>query len=179
LPLNAIEPRSGIAPVASTAGGSLSLSSQPANHIFISYCHEDRAWLNEFRVHLKPFLIDSSTTSWDDEEIQSGEEWSKKIDSAIASARIAVLLVSSDFLNSEFIVQRELPLLLEAKAKRNIALLWVPLRMCAYTETAIADYQAASNPEEPLASLDQVARDKIWVTLCRTIKTILKDRAGT
>jgi hypothetical protein len=88
----------------------------------------------------------------------------------LSKAGVAVLLVSPDFLASDFIHEHELgPLLKEAKAG-GVRILWVPLRSSAYKETPLNDLQAVSSPDEPLAQMSKAHRDEAWVEICKEIK---------
>ena len=74
----------------------------------MSYSHEDRPWLERLRVHLRPLERAGLVDLWDDRRIKPGTRWRDEIRNAMAEARIAVLLVSADFLASDFIASNEL-----------------------------------------------------------------------
>ncbi len=80
------------------------------NDIFISYAHEDSNHLDQLRRHLAPYRPKYGV--WDDHKIEHGIAWRDEIFGALAQAKVAVLLVSAYFLDSEFIVQEELPAIL-------------------------------------------------------------------
>ncbi|MGD8213314.1 MAG: macro domain-containing protein [Desulfobacterales bacterium] len=138
--------------------------------VFISYSHKDKIWLKRLQDMLKPLLRKGSVSIWDDTKIKTGAKWRKDIEDALRSAKAAVLLVSPEFLASEFIAENELPQLLAAASRKNLTILWVYLKPCLYKETQIKDYQAAHNIERPLAGLRGTKRDAALVKICQKIK---------
>jgi internalin A len=88
----------------------------PPDLVFISYSHEDTKWREELEKHLKPYLRASSIKSWSDKQISSGTEWLTEIKAARTNTKVAVLLVTPDFIASDFVHEYELgPFLKEAK----------------------------------------------------------------
>ena len=85
-------------------------------------------------------------------------------------AKVAVLLVSPDFLASDFIAQHELPPLLKAARSNGLIILWVCVSACLYEETEISAYQAAHDISRPLDSLKRAEQNAILVQICQTIK---------
>ena len=79
----------------------------PRDYIFVSYSHKDDEWLERLRVFLKAFPWGQSYKAggrlWADPYIQTGERWRRQIGDGLARARIGVLLISQDFLASDFI----------------------------------------------------------------------------
>lgn len=139
------------------------------DQVFISYSHRDKKLMEDLLTHLKPHLR-SGLTAWSDKQIASGAQWLQEIQEALAKTSVAVLLVSPDFLASDFIDKHELgPLLQEAKAG-GVRILWVPLRAAAYEETPLKDYQSVSPPDRPLAQMSRADRDEAWVRICKEIR---------
>jgi len=87
--------------------------------VFISYSHKDKQWCDDLHTHLKPYLREGSIISWSDAQISPGSKWINEIKSALIDTKVAVLLVSPDYIASDFIHEYELgPLLKEAKQGR-------------------------------------------------------------
>ncbi len=70
--------------------------------VFISYSHEDRPLLNELVAHLSILQKQKLISTWKDIDISPGTEWEKQIMNCLNSAQIILLLISSDFINSNF-----------------------------------------------------------------------------
>jgi hypothetical protein len=141
------------------------------DQVFISYSHKDERSRGELETHLKPYLRSGTITAWSDRRIQAGSQWFDEIKAALARTSVAVMLVSPDFLASDFIHEHELgPFLKEAEAG-GVRILWVLIRDCAYQETPLKDYQAVvSPPDRPFASMPKGRRDTAWRKVCEAIK---------
>lgn len=138
--------------------------------VFISYSHVDKKWVDKLCTVINPLERGSRITLWDDRRIKVGTEWRDEIKKALASTKVAVLLVSPDFLASDFIAQHELPPLLDAAQQEDILIVWIPVRASMYKEAGIEKYQAAINPEKPLAQMRKHKQEEALVEIGERIK---------
>jgi len=138
------------------------------SQVFFSYSHKDKRWLEMIQTMLKPAM--RSDMLWDDTRIDPGQEWKEEIRKSLASAKVAVLLVSKNFLASDFIRKHELSPILNAQKEEGLTVLWVPVGFCMYQDADIYEYQAAHEPSRPLDSLKGASRDKALVAICEKIK---------
>jgi hypothetical protein len=140
--------------------------------VFISYSHQDSDWLNQLKKTLRPLEMKRTLSVWDDRSIRTGQMWRAEIESALSRAKIAVLLVSRNFLASDFITDKELPPLLEAARSRGTAVIWIPISASLVEETEIINYQAAHDPARPLDSLTEAEQAAALVRICQIIKEV-------
>jgi len=146
---------------------------------FICYSHADKKWLKRVRVHLRPLERRRVFKVFDDSQIQPGTRWKDEIKAALDRARVAILLVSADFLASDFIAENELPPLLK-KAKNGGAIIFpVIVSPCGFLkEEALADYQAVNDPSKPLDSLTSSESEKILTKLSDAVEAALTGVSG-
>lgn len=142
----------------------------PKDQVFISYSHKDKKWRDDLDTHLKPYLRDGTISTWSDLQIKPGARWETEIDSALTNSAIAVLLVSPDFLNSDFIHVKELGPLLKRAEEGGVKILWIPIRSSSYRQTPLKDYQAVIDVGKPIATIPRPKRDEVWVRICAKIQ---------
>src|SRR5437870_4397876 len=81
--------------------------------VFYSYAHEDEALRVELVKHLSILQRVGLISSWDDRQIVPGTEWAREIDTHLNSASIILLLISPDFLASDYCYSVEMKRALE------------------------------------------------------------------
>jgi hypothetical protein len=133
----------------------------------VSYSHRDVRWLERLKTLLQPAL--GSETIWDDTMIKPGANWSAEIEHAIASARVAVLLVTPAFLGSGFIVSNELPQIIERQTKEGLTILWVAVEPALFQYSPLGRYQAANDPSHPLSTLSRPRREATLLAVAEKI----------
>jgi hypothetical protein len=143
--------------------------------VFLSYSRLDTVWRDRFLATFKPLeRYEKVDPVWSDRQIEAGDNWRNEIDKAMDKAVIAVLLVSINFLNSDFVCNVELPYILGAVRKRNLRILWVRLTPCYFEATPLRDIQAAAGMPKPLNGMGDFGWMEALCKVCDEIDTILR-----
>lgn len=144
--------------------------------IFLSYAHKDERWLNKLRPHLESLTRDvAQITYWDDRKIQPGEDWRREIRSRLAASRAAVLLVSADFLASQFIRNDELPTLLSQAEGRRTRLFCLIIRPCRFDRVAVLSrFQAVNSPDKTLSEMPLPEQERTFLRLTDQLEQAMK-----
>jgi len=107
-----------------------------------------------FLKMVKPLERYEEIKFWSDRDIETGKNWKKEIDAAMRSASVAVLLVSYNFLASDFIANEELPFFLDAARDHKVGVMWVLITPCLWKNTRLKNIQALCvNEFEPLVRM--------------------------
>lgn len=144
------------------------------NQVFISYSHKDKRWLDQLQVFLKPMERSGIINRWDDTNLKAGQKWRDEIQKAVESAKVAVLLVSANFLASDFISDDELPPLLSAAEEGGAVVLPVLISPCDLPES-LSQFQAVNDPQKTLVDMKKGERDRVWVKVVKAIESAFAD----
>lgn len=144
--------------------------------VFVSYCHRDMNWWSLLKTILNPVIRDGTIDIWDDIVIEPGKLWREEIEAALKRAKVAVLLISPDYLASQFIMDVELPSLL--KPQKPPTVIWFPVRDSLVSETKISRFQAAIDPQTPLNRMTQAEQESALVYIARKIAEAYKEGEG-
>lgn len=138
--------------------------------IFISYSHKDEEWKDRLLIHLRVLERKGMVDLWDTSRIEAGSKWVEDITKAINDANIALLLISPDFLASDFIVQKELPVLLEHFHKEGLIVLSILIRASFWASIPeLAQIQFLNDPSKPIESLPPQEADKVLASIAQKI----------
>ena len=136
---------------------SKSVSANQAIEVFFSYAHKDEEFKDELVKHLSILKRQGAIAAWHDREISAGTEWAGEIDAHLNSARIILLLISSDFLASDYCYDIELTRAMERHANREARVIPVILRDVEWQGAPFGKLQALPKNAKPVtrwANLD-------------------------
>jgi len=147
--------------------------------VFVSYSHADAEWVQRLEVLLKPVVRARRLQVWADSHIRAGNDWYRDLTAAIERTRVGLLLVSGDFLASDFIMDEELPALIA----RGVPLAPVLVGDCLWNQVhELARVQWLHDPGRE-GALQLVAdrpgeRDRRLTAVCERLIALVPEDAG-
>lgn len=120
--------------------------------IFFCYAHEDAALLDQLKQHLKPLQRQGIFDMWYDQDISAGTEWKREIDKHLNAADIILLLISPDFISSEYCYSVEMKRALERHEQREARVVPIILRHIHWEVQPLYRLQALPKDALPVIS---------------------------
>lgn len=158
--------------------GKIPIAPSDRTKVFISYSHKDSKWLKRLQTHLKPLEREMIIDRWDDTMLKPGSNWREEIKKALCSARVAVLLISADFLASDFIATDELPPMLLAAKNDGATILPVIVSPSQFEQIeSLSQFQTLreNSPSRPLNGMRTIDRESVFVKLAQEIKRVFNE----
>lgn len=150
--------------------------SQPT--VFISYSRKDEKEKEELLSHLGVLRNAGLIDLWSDDRIRPGSDWEQEIHQAISQASVAVLLISANFLNSEFILSQHIPLLLRRREREGLIVFPIIAKACAWkTMGWLAKMRVRPSHEEPIWREGGIHADEELAVIAGEIANIITAKA--
>lgn len=124
--------------------------------LVFSYSHADEALRNELEKHLAPLKRMGRIDTWHDRRIVPGQAFDGQIDHYFSTADIILLLVSSDFIASDYCYQIEMANALKRHAQAEAVVIPVILRPCAWHQLPFGKLLAATVDGKPIVQFPSV-----------------------
>lgn len=118
--------------------------------LVFSYAHADEALRNELEKHLSPLKRVGRISTWHDRRIVPGDEFEGQIDHYFSTADIILLLISSDFIASDYCYQIEMSNALQRHECGEAVVIPVILRTCAWLQLPFGKLLAATVDGKPI-----------------------------
>lgn len=145
------------------------------NQVFISYSHADEAWKDYVVKHLKVLVHEGLYNVWDDRRISAGADWVEEIKTALAACNVALLLISANFLTSEFILGNEVPALLQRREQEGVRVIPVILKPCSWTRLSwLKSIQAHPKDGKALNGMNEHDVDAALTALTEEVADLLQ-----
>ena len=141
--------------------------------LFYSYAHKDERLKEELETHLKLLQRVGLISEWHDRRIEPGDSWRARIDEQLERAQIVLLLVSADFLASDYCYDREMARALERHAAGEARVIPVVVRDVNWKRAPFAALQAL--PQDGKAVSDSPSRDAAWRNVSEGIERVAEE----
>jgi len=144
--------------------------------IFVSYSSRDKQFKDELLKRLRILERESLISTWHDGKILPGMKWDSTIKSAMDDSDIILLLVSPDFLHSDYIYEEEVQIALERADRDESKVVPIIIRACNWEQTKISQFQSAGkipSKGKPIDSADNI--DEAWQSVVKELTQIIQE----
>ena len=148
----------------------------PAIRLFYSYAHRDTRFKVELDKHLSVLKRQGILSEWHDRMIPPGSEWAEQIDSQLRAAQVILLLISADFLASEYCMGIEVREALRMHASGATRVIPVIVRPCDWQADEFARLQALPTDGRAISSWKN--RDDAFANVAIGIRTAVAELTG-
>ena len=128
--------------------------------VVVSYSHRDEALRRRLDANLKLLQNQGLISIWNDRKIMPGDVWESVIEEEFQNADIILLLVSADFLASDYCQNMEVRIALRKHSHAESSLIPVIVRACDWKEAVFGKFQALPKDGKPITSWAN--RDEAW-----------------
>ncbi|MFN0035536.1 MAG: SUMF1/EgtB/PvdO family nonheme iron enzyme [Saprospiraceae bacterium] len=127
-------------------------------NIFIAFANQDRDVRDKLLRQMNLVKDRQGWNIWSAKEIKAGERWGEEIERRLLDSEVIVLLLSADFFSSDYIMDKELPKVVEKHKAGDCQIIPVLARQCHWKDTPFGEYaelgdiQALPVGEKPIVS---------------------------
>jgi internalin A len=139
---------------------------------FISYSHRDERLRRELEKHLSGLQRQGIISSWCDRKIGAGAEWQGELDTQLEEARLILLLVSVDFINSNYCYDVEMKRALSRHDEADALVIPIMLRPVSLAGTPLAKLQALPRGLKPVMNWSN--RDSAFVDIAEGLRDAIE-----
>ncbi len=136
--------------------------------LFYSYSHKDEALRDQLDTQLKLLQRQGVIAPWHDRQISAGDEWKAEIEEHLNRADIILLLVSADFIASDFCWSNELTRALERQSRGEARVIPIILRDCDWHSAPFGKLQALPKDAKPITRWAD--RDEAFADVARGLR---------
>ncbi len=143
--------------------------------IFFCYAREDETLLRTLKTHLRPLERQGLVALWHDREIHAGANWEQEINRELNAADLILLLVSPDFMESDYCYGKEMQRALERHAQGACAVIPVILRPVYWHGEPLGHLQALPTDGKPITGPDWHTPDSAFYDVVAGISQVIGD----
>jgi hypothetical protein len=141
--------------------------------LFFSYSHVDETLRNQLEVHLAALQRQGLIATWHDRRITAGTPVGDAIDANLNTSQVILLLVSSDFIASDYCYEREMSRAMERHENDDARVIPVILRPCDWHDLPFGKLLAVPRDGKPITTWPNI--DEAFLDVERAIKAAVKE----
>ena len=153
--------------------GPTDIGQQQPVRVFISYSHKDEKYKDDLINHLAGLKRNGIISDWTDRQILGGEKWDEVIKKNLEDSGIIIFLVSSAFMNSDYINEVEIKRAIEKHQKGEAVIVPVIIKYCDFSSLPLNEFQALPKNVRPIE--DWSPRNKGWLDVTNQLKVVIKN----
>ena len=143
--------------------------------VFFSYSHKDEALRDELATHLSLMKRKGVIEAWHDREITAGAESANAIDDNLNAADIILLLVSANFLASDYCYDIEMQRAMERHEAKEARVIPIILKPTDWSDAPFAKLQALPKNAKPITTWQD--QDEAFLNVVQGIRRVVEDMA--
>ena len=144
---------------------------------FISYSHRDAVALDRLHTHLAPLCSEGLINAWFDREILAGGSIDAEITKELESCDLFLMLVSPDFLASDYCVNIEMERALERHNYDGAPVIPIIVEPCAWTSSPLSRFRALPRDGKPIS--EWTNQNSAYLDVVQELRRILETRRDT
>jgi hypothetical protein len=149
-------------------------ASDASLEIVISYAHRDQELKDDLILHLSPLRRQGFIAAWHDRDINAGDDWKRAIDIHFNAAGMILLLVSPDFIASDYCYEIKMKRALERHDAGECRVIPVFLRACDWKGLPFGRLQGLPDDAIPVVSAQWPSRDDAFLRVARGIRRVVE-----
>jgi len=142
--------------------------------IFCCYAREDQRLLKQLKKRLLPFQRQGLITLWADTDINAGTEWEHEIERHLNTAHMILLLVSPDFMASDYCYSKEMKRALERQDLGEAHVIPILLRPTHWKDTPLAKLQMLPTDNKPVVDRSWT-EDEAFYDVIENINSVVRE----
>lgn len=139
---------------------------------FISYSHKDDMALERLHTHMAVLRHDRKVEAWFDREILAGGDLNAEIDEHLESCGLFLLLVSPDFLASDYCVGREMERALERHHAGEAQVVPIIVEPCDWKSTLLRNLKALPRDGKPIS--EWTNENNAYIDVIKELRRVLE-----
>src|SRR5579859_3277551 len=144
-----------------------------AVEVFCCYAKADELYLGQLEVHLSALKRQGLVSLWHDQQILPGTNWVKTIDAHLETASLILLLISADFIASDYCYSIEMTRALERHEENSARVIPIVVRPCDWQQLPLASLQALPVDGKPINKWTPM--DEGWTQVATELRRVIED----